>query len=410
MPEKAGLIFVSNHPNALVDPALLFVALPRKIAFLAKHTLFKIPVLGWLIRTVGALPLYRRQDAGADVSKNQETFTVARELLKSGGAIALFPEGVSHSSPKLLPLKTGAARIALGAVSVGRNPGSLDLQIVPVGLFYTNKTTFRSEALLHFGVPFFVEPVELDENGQPPKEAVRQLTAKIENALREVTLNAETESRLAAARIAEEVFTSVTPEEETIAERLEFQQRFIAETADESKEELEKRLAEYDRRLDRFGIESEFLELSKFSRGFIFRQALVRSWWLLLAAPVAFVGAVLHFPAYQIGKFLAYLETRKGNFDMASTVKVISGLVLMPLTWIAVAVILYFYFGWLTALVSIPLSFLCGYVALRMLEEIEEMRGWTRAILLFIRKRKEFLRLLAERKNLFEKISGESKK
>ena len=56
LPAPGGLIFVSNHPNALIDPALLFVALPRQIAFLAKHTLFKIPVLGWLIRTVGALP------------------------------------------------------------------------------------------------------------------------------------------------------------------------------------------------------------------------------------------------------------------------------------------------------------------------------------------------------------------
>lgn len=407
LPEKSGLIFVSNHPNALIDPALLFVALPRKIAFLAKHTLFKIPVLGWLIRTVGALPLYRQQDAGADVSKNQETFTVARELLKSGGAIALFPEGVSHNSPKLLPLKTGAARIALGTVSVGKNPASLDLQIVPVGLFYTNKTTFRSEALLHFGEPFPVFPVELDENGHPPKEAVKDLTERIEIALREVTLNAESESELATARIAEEIFTSVTPGEENLAERLEIQQRFLAESdAEESAENLEKRLAEYDKKLDKLGIESEFLALSQISKAVIFRQALVRSWRLLIFSPLAAAGIILHFPAYQIGKFLAYLQTRKGDFDMASTVKVLSALVLMPLTWIISAVILYFYFGWIAAALSLPLSFLCGYVALRTLEEIAEMRGWTKAILLFIGNRRKFLRLIAERRNLFEKVKG----
>src|SRR6185295_15244452 len=168
-------------------------------------------VIGSLLRTVGALPLYRQQDAGADVSKNQETFAVARELLKKGGAIAIFPEGISHDKPQLQPLKTGAARIALGAVSVGKNPASLDLQIVPVGLYYTNKTTFRSEALLHFGTPFPVSPIELDENGHPPREVVRELTTKIENALREVTLNAESDSEIAVARIAEEVFTSTTP-------------------------------------------------------------------------------------------------------------------------------------------------------------------------------------------------------
>jgi 1-acyl-sn-glycerol-3-phosphate acyltransferase len=407
LPQKSGLIFVSNHPNALIDPALVFIALPRRIAFLAKSTLFKIPVFGFLIRTVGALPLYRQQDAGADVSKNQETFAVARELLKAGGAIALFPEGVSHDSPQLLPLKTGAARIALGAVSVGQNPASLDLQIVPVGLFYTNKTTFRSEALLGFGEPFPVLPVKLDAGGQPPREAVRQLTAKIEKALREVTLNAESEAELSTARIAVEVFTSTTPHEENLAERLEFLRKFVAEAPAASEENLEKRLAEYDKKLDEHGIESEFLALAQYSKWFIFRQALRRLWKLLIFSPLALLGAVLHFPAYQIGKLAAYQQTRRGFADMVSTVKVLTNLVLIPLTWLVSAVVLYFYFGWLVAFLSIPLSFLCGYVALRTLEEIAELRGWAKAILLFIRRREAFLRLLAERRNLFEKIKAE---
>jgi 1-acyl-sn-glycerol-3-phosphate acyltransferase len=404
LPEKSGLIFVSNHPNALIDPALVFIALPRRIAFLAKSTLFKIPVLGFLIRTVGALPLYRQQDAGADVSKNQETFGVARELLKTGGAIALFPEGVSHNSPKLLPLKTGAARIALGAVSVGRESGSLDLQIVPVGLFYTNKTTFRSEALLHFGEPFPVSPVEFDGDGQPPKEAVRHLTAQIEKALRRVTLNAESEAELSRARVAVEVFTSTTEHEENLAERLALLQRFVAEPFAASGENLEKRLAEYDKRLGEHGIESEFLALAQYSKWFIFRQALRRLWKLLIFSPLALAGVILHFPAYQICKFLAFLQTRKGDYDMASTVKVLASIVLMPLTWAGLAAILYLYLGWQIALISIPFSFLCGYVALRTLEEITELSGWAKAILLFIRKREKFLRLLAERGKLFEKV------
>lgn len=414
LPENSGLIFVSNHPNALIDPMLVFVALPRRVAFLAKHTLFKIPVLGFLIRAVGALPLYRQKDAGADVSKNQQTFTVARELLKSGGAIALFPEGVSHNSPKLLPLKTGTARIALGAVSVGRNPASLDLRVVPVGLFYTNKTTFRSEALLYFGEPFPVLPVELDAaDGQAPREAVRELTNKIETALRGVTFNAESESELAAARIAEEVFTSSTPEEENLAERLEILKNFsIAQNdGDESAEDLENRLAEYDRKLDAHGIESEFLALAQYSKWFIFRQAARRLWKLLIFSPLAVVGMILHFPAYQICKFFAYLQTRKGDFDMASTVKILAGIVFMPLSWLIFAIVLYFYFGSpLVALLSIPFAFLCGYVALLTLEEVAELSGWARAILLFIRRREAFLRLLVERQKLHEKLKLKSER
>ena len=178
VPDGDAVIFVMNHPNGLIDPALVFVALPRKISFLAKSTLFKMPVISWLLRTVEALPLYRKVDAGEDVSKNRRTFEMCEMLLRKGGAIALFPEGISHNSPKMMPLKTGTARIALGAISVDQTGKPLDLKIVPVGLFYTSKTTFRSEALLHFGEPFEVLPVKLDEENQPPRDAVRNLTTK----------------------------------------------------------------------------------------------------------------------------------------------------------------------------------------------------------------------------------------
>jgi glycerol-3-phosphate O-acyltransferase / dihydroxyacetone phosphate acyltransferase len=172
-PKDEPLIFVMNHPNGLIDPALVFVALPRKISFLAKSTLFRLPVISFLLKTVDALPLYRKVDAGEDVSKNSQTFEVCRELLRKGGAIALFPEGISHNSTKLLPMKTGTARIALGAISVEQGAPPIDLKIIPVGLFYTSKTTFRSEALLHFGEPLEIAPVALDADGQPPRHAVR---------------------------------------------------------------------------------------------------------------------------------------------------------------------------------------------------------------------------------------------
>jgi len=288
---------------------------------------------------------------------------------------------------------------------MGQNPASLDLQIVPVGLFYTNKTTFRSEALLYFGEPFPVFPVALDADGQPPKAAVRDLTAQIEEALRRVTLNAESEAALSTARIAEQVFNSATPGEENLAERLALLQKFVAEPGGAAGgENLEKYLAEYDRKLDALGIEPEFLALAGYSKWFVFRQALRRLWRLLIFSPLAAAGVILHFPAYQTCKFLAFLQTRKGDFDMASTVKVLASIVLMPLTWIVFALISGFYFGGRAAWISIPFSFLCGCVALRTLEEIAELRGWTKAILLFIGKREKFLRLLAERQRLFERV------
>src|SRR6185369_13067076 len=117
VPLKTPVIFVLNHPNALVDPAFLLCLAPRRVSFLAKSPLFRMPILGFFVRALDCLPVYRHQDEGEDVSKNREMFIAARALLARGGTIGICPEGVSHDEPRLKPIKTGAARIALGAVS-----------------------------------------------------------------------------------------------------------------------------------------------------------------------------------------------------------------------------------------------------------------------------------------------------
>src|SRR2546425_5299810 len=124
VPRKSPVIFVLNHPNALVDPAFLLSLAPRRVSFLAKSPLFRVPILGYFVRALDCLPVYRQQDEGEDVSRNREMFVAARELLARGGTIGICPEWVSHDEPRLRPIKTGAARIALGAVSTVEPNGS----------------------------------------------------------------------------------------------------------------------------------------------------------------------------------------------------------------------------------------------------------------------------------------------
>lgn len=397
VPDGTGVVFVLNHPNGLIDPALVFVALPRRISFLAKSTLFRMPVISFLLRTVDALPVYRKIDTGEDVSRNLTTFEAARDLLRRGGSIAIFPEGVSHNSTKLLPAKTGAARIALGAASLGDEP--IELRIVPVGLFYTSKTTFRSEALLHFGDPFPVPRVEIDASGDPPREAVRKLTAEIESALRDVTLNAETDAEIAAADIAHSIFAS--GDSVALIQRLAFLRSYIRTAAHASVPPavaaLGDRLQRFDAKLETAGLRPEHLSLARFSRGFVVRQAVLQTWYLVLLFPFAVIGTIVHAPAYQVTKLLARIYARHGADDVASTVKVLAGIVFMPLTWLLIAVGIYFVWNWQAALISIPLSFLTGWIALTTLEYFEEYRGWARAIAAFFTNRDRFLRLYVER-------------
>src|SRR5437867_11870956 len=70
VPRDSPVIFVLNHPNALVDPAFLLCLAPRPVAFIAKAPLFRMPVIRYLVRALDSLPADREQDGGEDVSRN----------------------------------------------------------------------------------------------------------------------------------------------------------------------------------------------------------------------------------------------------------------------------------------------------------------------------------------------------
>src|SRR5215217_6434962 len=74
VPADTPVIFVLNHPNALLDPVFLLCLAPRRVSFLAKAPLFRMPVIGALVRAMDSLPVYRKQDEGEDVTRNEQTF------------------------------------------------------------------------------------------------------------------------------------------------------------------------------------------------------------------------------------------------------------------------------------------------------------------------------------------------
>ena len=193
IPHGAPLLIVANHANSLADPLLLMAVVDGRARILAKSTLWSHPVLGPLLVLVGALPVYRHRDAGQDASKNLSTFTRCHLELKRGGSVALFPEGTSHNLPHRLPLKTGAARIALEALTSGAS----GLRILPVGLVYEAKGRFRSRVLINIGTPIDPEP-ESRVFGIKPREAVLELTERIARGLETVTTGYESwdEARL----------------------------------------------------------------------------------------------------------------------------------------------------------------------------------------------------------------------
>ena len=402
VPRDTPVIFVLNHPNALVDPAFLLCLAPRRVAFLAKAPLFRTPVIGSVVRALDSLPAYRRQDEGQDVSRNIETFAAARKLLARGVTIGICPEGVSHDEPRLKPLKTGAARIALAAASSGE---ALNLQIVPVGLYYTEKTTFRSSALLYFAEGLRVETVVLEPDGTPPRAAVRELSDRIEKALREVMLHAEQEEALSLIDRAERIFSAAEvgePEQEQgLARSLELRQRFLAGYAfyrghsPRQLDAIEARIARFEYEMKQAGIDPSDLSLPPTAARTVF-GLVAQILTCILLAPFALFGTFVHYPAYRFGGFLSRRLARREQ-DVLSTFKIISAMLFFPLTWIVVAVISWRLAGWLAGVSALIITPLCGYVAVRFFEEIDRFFGSFVALALFVTRRRSFVRLLAER-------------
>jgi 1-acyl-sn-glycerol-3-phosphate acyltransferase len=183
--EGKPTIIAANHSNGLADPVMMVGRLPGLPRFLAASYLWKFPPARFLFWLAEVVPIYRRRD-GSNTADNVSTFSACHEVLHQGAHIMIFPEGEVHREPAMLPLKTGAARIALSSAAPPVNVR--DLTIVPIGLVYDDKGAFRSQAAIHVGKPIevdaWLERYEADEQA-----AVRGLTEQLAERLREVTLN-----------------------------------------------------------------------------------------------------------------------------------------------------------------------------------------------------------------------------
>jgi 1-acyl-sn-glycerol-3-phosphate acyltransferase len=374
IPAGKPLVFLLNHPNGLLDPIVLRVATGRPARFLAKSTLFGNPLGRVGMDAFGSIPIYRAKEAGAQAgaSRNDESFARCRAELAAGGALALFPEGTSHSDPQLRPLKTGAARIALSAEA--EHDGRLGVALVPVGLHYESKATFRSTVLLSVGEPIEVAPL-LPEYRGDERASVGALTERIDARLDEVVIQAETRQIVEGiARVAR--WTSdlaPTGEADDPAARHRRARELYAayrrlRARDPARVEAivaEARL--YRRTLERLGVRDPWaLELTAVRPGAV-AAALAR---LVLAAPLAALGAVMGWIPYRFAGWVARRIT--GDEDVLGTVKLFAGVVFLGAGWAAEAIAASFIWGPPWGAPTFLAGVASGYVALRFEEWLRE--------------------------------------
>lgn len=407
VPATGPVLFAGNHPNSLIDPILIITTCGRKVHFAAKDSLFKGRIMRAVLRGLGAVPLARKvehdgkgsappsaaasRDSVEMTKVNDAAFEHMFGVLTGGGTIGIFPEGLSHDESQLAKLKTGAARLALGAAARTPQP----ITIVPCGLTFIHPKRFRSRVLVQYGTPLTIAP-------STAPDAVKTVTTDIEAALRRLTINAPDWETVRALDTVRRLYQ---PQEISIEERIELSRRFNtyygAVAADPRVIEIMARVRAYQQKLDELGITDRELarDLSKLEvTGRMLRHLILVAWWLPLSVP----GAPLHVPAVAFARIAGpRLTPRK---DVIATTKMLIGMLLVVLSYaVAVSVI-----GWklgfwwaVLAAVLLPLS---GWATLRVLDRLRLVRRAFGVLFRRLRFRSQVRLLRAERITLAEAV------
>jgi 1-acyl-sn-glycerol-3-phosphate acyltransferase len=322
--DTRGRIFLSNHTNAIVDPILVLTTAPCTIAPVAKSTLWKVPGLRWLLQQTGAVPIARRRDdPGKAKGSNDEVFDKVAAALAAGANILIFPEGVSHNEPRLLELKTGAARMLARAHAQGA-PG---LTFQAVALEFDERDVFRSRALLVYG------PVRgVDELGAEGEALTAAITERGRDDLAELLVEGESwPERLLIARVAEMLGNDAGDRSlagwNSIGRRVEAARKALRGTDEATVEAIAAAVDRYHARLAEEGLADDQLATAE-ERAPRFAADLA----LWLALPLAALGTLLFAAPYQLTRVLA--ARGAAEMDELSTYKLGVGLLAYPI-WAA---------------------------------------------------------------------------
>jgi len=409
IPAEGGVVVAANHHNSVVDAMVIVAVFPRPVTVLANAPLFRHPLMGPFLRMMGAVPVQRRSEAGDDPRKNDAMFAAAIGALRRGGAILIFPEGRTQPQPVLLPLRTGAARMVLGALAAG---DAAPVTLLPVGIVFHDPGTFRSGSVqVMVGTPVPTSDLASAQR-ERPEEAVRLLTARLADGIRARIVEAEDQYTLELLAVLERAWrqesnaapaASASDEEQSLSwrQRVMNEARHLAAREPQRLADLRRRLELYRSHLLAPGARDERLGEPYTVRGvaaYVFRNLS----WLVLGLPLALGGIVVHaLPYAATGRIVKWLD-RTAEED--ATDKIAVGLLLYPLAWCAE--------GWLVArlagawwvLVFAILLLPAGLLALAWRRRLGEAIGQARAFLRFLADREVEQRLREERRQLVDEL------
>lgn len=408
LPKKGPMIVAANHPSTFMDASVVGCFLDQKPRFLVKASLFNTAFSKWLLTNMRAIPVQRAQDSPDGTVDTSFLFSKCYERLADGDTILIFPEGVSLHGRQLHKIKTGAARIALGAEA--ENDFKLGVKIVTIGLNYSNPRLFRSDLYLTIKEPIDVRDWQARYQ-QDERAASDALTEKIKEQLHEqiiVTQDADEDHLL---QQIEEVYKGRllekfdwNPEDAEVAfqasKGLEQALRYFKETDADRVAELKNKLENYFHNLDQLRLQDNLFEHSE-ERSSFFQAGLKHLFYLVVGFPIWLYGLLNNYWPYTLPSRLAYLISKEEGY--IAPIMMFIGILTFPLfyglqIW---GVQHYVGIGWVTLLyaVSLPLT---GFFTLAYWRTIQNTKDQWTLFSKFYKKGDQVAQLIRQRTDIVQ--------
>ncbi|MEM9819644.1 MAG: 1-acyl-sn-glycerol-3-phosphate acyltransferase [Bacteroidota bacterium] len=401
-------VFVSNHRNALIDAILIGSMIDRPIHFMSRGESFLHPFKRWLYDQFNMHPIYRMAHTPELCNRNLEQLSLFQQILRKH-PLLIFPEGLSHCAPRLRPIQSGAARVILGAEASADY--QLGIQVVPVGLNYSDAHTFRSEVFINFGAPIDLRD-HLNLHQTKARVAIRQLSQAIGRAIDQQCLTIEDQQVEPLVRQCEALYNKtlirqyhICPWEsrqvflvkkEVIRALHYYQKKYPAQVR-----KLNQNAQCYLQNLQRHQISDQLLE--QIWQGQFPQQRHLTRLVHFLGRPLYWFGYWHHFPAIQTARFFAHQKGLRSDFrgSVLLSVSVLMILITYPLLG---ALFYYLSHSILATLFYLRAMMLSGYFAIHYAEsKVVLQQQWTLEKL----KQKQsdtIRRLLKQRQQLLEKL------
>lgn len=317
------LILISNHPNTLIDPLFVATSFYRRLSFLANASLFKNQLLGPLLHFFYCIRVERKQDNNGRAVNNDKAFEQANRHLKEGGAIYIAPEGTSIIGKKVLPFKTGTARIAKSAFMT-MDEGQ-DLHILPVGLTYRNPSFFGTEVAVMVGPPISIEK-NWSLISSEGFEGIRKFTQLLEEAVKKLVIHCDSEEEEVLLDRLMEIGAnskqlSVRRWYET-GKKLSAEIKRLKEESPAQLEDLNKKVQVYFKQCQDLGI-SDYGVANRHQGGLI-----VLSVILALGFPFFWIGLITHL--VPVGLLVWISRNYNKYVEYEATIQLVGGILLLP--------------------------------------------------------------------------------